>query len=105
MIMRYKSTPQARPDPTRHDKIGDIYSVKQSGTLLDVGCSAGDFLHLVENFYEVNGVKINPATTKIIKCEFTTYSDGLSNLNFIQRYDVVTLNKVFYNGTQTHILT
>lgn len=96
MMMRYKTTPPARPDPTQHNKIRDIYSIKQSGTLLDVGCSVGDFLHLAKHFYEVEGVEINPVTSEVARRDFTIYSDYLSNLNLSPQYDIITLNQILY---------
>lgn len=99
IMMRYKTTPPTRPDPMRHNKIKDIYAIKPSGTLLDVGCSVGDFLHLAKHFYAVEGLEINPKTSEIAKLYFSVHEDYLSKLNLDPAYDIVTLNQILYGVT------
>src|ERR1039457_4207221 len=33
------------PDPMTDNKLLDVFKIKQTGRLLDIGCSFGDFLH------------------------------------------------------------
>jgi len=96
IMMRYKTTPPPCPDPTQHNKLKDIYAIKQSGNLLDVGCSVGDFLHLAKYFYDVEGVEINPKTSEIAKLDFKVHTDYLDKLDLQPIYDIVTLNQILY---------
>ena len=65
IITRYSTIVETAPDPEQADKLKDIYKLKKSGRLLDVGCSIGSFLHKAKYFYEVEGVEINPKTANI----------------------------------------
>ena len=92
----YKTRPQARPDPASDGKLKDIYALKSSGRLLDVGCSVGDFLHKAKHFYEVEGVEVNPQTAAIAERDFTVHKRMLSELQLDPVYDIVTLHQILY---------
>ena len=85
-----------KPDPEEDDKLKDIYRYKQTGKLLDVGCSVGDFLHKAKYFYRVEGIEVNPETSLYAAKYFKVYTDYLDNLKLSQDYDIVTLNQILY---------
>lgn len=93
---RYRLPGEGCPDPMTDSKLLDIHKVKQSGRLLDVGCSFGDFLHKAKHFYEVEGVEVNPYTASIAAKEFTIHRDYLAELKLGKRYDIVTLHQILY---------
>jgi len=94
---RYKTdVPAEAPDPVRDGKLKDIYALKRSGKLLDVGCSVGDFLHKAKHVYEVEGVEVNPHTAPIAQRHFTVHKRVLGELGLPPVYDVVTLHQILY---------
>jgi SAM-dependent methyltransferase/ribosomal protein S27AE len=93
---RYKSAPQEKPDPASDNKLRDIYRLKPSGRLLDVGCSVGDFLHKAKHFYQVEGVEVNPQTAAIAGEQFTVHRRVLAELQLDPVYDIVTLHQILY---------
>jgi len=93
---RHRRPEEVCPDPLTDGKLLDIYKIKQSGRLLDVGCSFGDFLHKAKHFYEVEGVEVNPSTASIAAREFTIHRDYLAELKLGKRYDIVTLHQILY---------
>lgn len=96
IMRRYKTEIPERPDPFKHNKLKDIYGIKKSGRLLDVGCSVGDFMHLAKHFYQVEGVEINPLTAHIARQHFTVHEDYLDKLALGPVFDIVTLNQILY---------
>lgn len=90
-----------KPIPQEDIKLKDIYNVKKSGTLLDIGCSVGDFLHKAKHFYDVEGVEINPETSKYAQKYFTIYTDYLNNLNLEKKYDIITMHQILYGVPDT----
>lgn len=96
IVSRYKTGHPAKPDPASHGKLRDIYGLRPSGRLLDIGCSVGDFLHLAKHFYEVEGLEINPVTAAIAAQSFPVHRDFLDRLNLGPVYDVVTLHQILY---------
>jgi SAM-dependent methyltransferase len=96
IISQYKTAPPQQPDPFKDKRLKDIYAIKQSGKLLDVGCSVGDFLHEAEHFYEVEGVEINPYTAGIAEKHFKVHKQPLSELGLEASYDIVTLHQILY---------
>ena len=95
-ITKYKTSIPPKPDPLVDNKLLDIYKIKRSGKLLDIGCSVGDFLHKAKYFYEVEGVEVNPYTSAIAEQYFKIHKDYLAALNLKSEYDIVTLNQVLY---------
>lgn len=93
---KYRKPPEQRPDPLIDNKLRDIYQVKRSGRLLDVGCSFGDFLRKAKYFYEVEGVEVNPATAESAAREFTVHRKYLNELKLGKTYDIVTLHQILY---------
>ena len=81
IIMKYKKDIPQKPDPEKDNKLCDVYRLKKTGKLLDVGCSVGDFLHKAKHFYEVEGIEVNPYTSEISSKYFTVHKDYLENLN------------------------
>lgn len=96
IIAKHKTGVPAKPDPLKDNKLSDIYKIKRSGRLLDVGCSVGDFLHKAKHFYEVEGVEINPFTSAIAEKSFKVHKKYLSQLPFEKEFDIVTLHQVLY---------
>lgn len=96
IAQKYKSAIPAKPDPIKDGKLRDVYAVKSSGTLLDVGCSVGDFLHKAQYFYEVEGIEVNPHTAAVAEQYFTSHKKFLVVLNLGSRFDVFTLRQILY---------
>ena len=96
IISKYKSELADKPDPFTDNKLKDIYAIKSSGRLLDVGCSVGGFLHKARFFYEVEGVEINPHTASVAEQHFKVYRGYLAELGLEPDYDIVTLHQVLY---------
>lgn len=90
-----------KPNPNEDNKLKDIYSFKQNGKLLDIGCSVGDFLHKAKYFYDVEGVEINPDTSVYSKEFFKIHTDYLDNLNLKKEYDVVSMHQILYGVPDT----
>lgn len=96
IILKHRNGKPVKPDPMQHNKLRDIYELKQNGRLLDVGCSLGDFLRIASYFYEVAGVEVNPLTADIAAREFLIYCGFLQDINLKPEYDIVTLHQVLY---------
>lgn len=99
LMQKYKkfdSFTDSKENPKEDNKLKDIYSFTQNGKLLDIGCSVGDFLHKAKYFYDVEGVEVNPHTSKYAKQYFKIHTDYLDKLNLNQEYDVVTLHQILY---------
>ena len=96
IIRKYRSAPPPMPDPASDNKLRDIYAVKPSGRLLDVGCSTGEFLHKAKHFYAVEGVEVNPHTAPVAEEHFTVHKRFLHELRLPPVYDVVTLHQILY---------
>lgn len=96
IIRQYKGALPSKPEPSSDIKLKDIYSIKPSGKLLDVGCSVGDFLHKAKYFYEVEGLEINPHTAAIAEQHFKIHKHFLSELQLEPVYDIVTLHQILY---------
>ncbi len=96
IMKKYKTDIPDKTNPQKDNKLKDIYSIKQSGRLLDVGCSVGDFLHKAKYWYDVEGLEINPRTSNIAMQHFNIHKDYLSELNLDNCYDIVTLHQILY---------
>ncbi len=97
IIIKFKDNPPVtKVNPRKDNTIKDIYRFKKSGKLLDVGCSAGDFLHKTRFFYQVEGVEVNPYTAAVAARHFPVHQDYLSDLSLDPDYDIVTLNQILY---------
>ncbi|MBU4230849.1 MAG: class I SAM-dependent methyltransferase [Proteobacteria bacterium] len=96
IISKYKTAIPGKTDPLADNKLKDIYPLKPSGKLLDVGCSVGDFLHKAKYFYEVEGVEVNPHTSAIAEQHFKVYKRFLGELGLESEYDIVTLHQILY---------
>jgi 2-polyprenyl-3-methyl-5-hydroxy-6-metoxy-1,4-benzoquinol methylase len=96
IVAKYRTPVQRRPDPRLDNKLHDIYEVKTSGRLLDIGCSFGDFLRSARYFYEVEGVEVNPWTAETAAAEFTIHRQYLNDLGLGKNYDIVTLHQILY---------
>lgn len=97
VMARYRTAvPPGKPDPAADNKLRDIYALRQSGRLLDVGCSVGDFLHKAKHFYDVEGVEVNPNTAAIAEQDFTVHKKVLAELKLPPVYDIVTLHQILY---------
>lgn len=97
MMKKYKSAvPDEKPNPEQDLKLKDIYRFKKSGSLLDLGCSVGDFLHKAKHFYEVEGIEVNPLTAEVASKHFKVHTDYLENLKLDKTYGVVTLHQILY---------
>lgn len=88
--------PAQKPNPENDAKLKDIYNIKKTGKLLDVGCSFGDFLHKATFFYDVEGAEINPRTAAYAEKYFTVHKNYLANLGLKKEYDIVTLHQILY---------
>lgn len=93
---KFDAIQDKKVNPKEDNKLKDIYSLKENGKLLDIGCSVGDFLHKAKYFYEVEGVEVNPETSKYAAKYFTIYTDYLNKLELSKSYDIVTLNQILY---------
>ena len=72
--------------------INILKKYKNSGRLLDVGCSTGDFLRVARRYYDVEGVELSQWAADIAKEQgLTIHECRLSQLNPRESYDVVTL--------------
>ena len=98
---RYESISDNKPLPNEDNKLKDIYSFKQNGKLLDIGCSVGDFLHKAKYFYDVEGVEVNPITSEYAKKHFIVHTDYLNDLSLAKEYDIVTLHQILYGVPDT----
>lgn len=96
IIMKYKTDMPTKPNPITDNKLIDIYHAKQSGSLLDVGCSVGDFLHKASYFYQVEGVEVNPFTAAVAEKYFKIHKKYLAELELNTQYDIVTLHQILY---------
>jgi SAM-dependent methyltransferase len=96
IISKYKAAIPEKIDPQQDNKLKDIYLCKESGRLLDVGCSVGDFLHKAKFFYDVEGVEINPNTAAIAEKHFKVHRGFLDELSLKPDYDIVTLHQILY---------
>lgn len=96
IVSKYKVTIPEKPDPFVDGKLKDIYEMKSSGRLLDVGCSVGDFLHKANYFYVVEGVEVNPHTLAIAAQHFKVHKGFLRELDLPPVYDIVTLHQILY---------
>ena len=96
IISKYKTGIPAKTDPLADNKLKDIYALKPSGKLLDVGCSVGDFLHKAKYFYEVEGIEVNPHTAAIAEQHFKVHKRFLGELGLKPNYDIVTLHQILY---------
>lgn len=96
IISKYKTSIPSKPDPKQDNKLKDIYACKQSGRLLDVGCSVGDFLHKAKYFYDVEGLEVNPDTAAIAEQHFKVHRTFLADAGLAPVYDIVTLNQILY---------
>ena len=96
IAMTYKAGLPEKPDPATDGKLRDVYGIKPSGRLLDVGCSLGDFLQRAKFFYDVEGVEINPHTAAVAALHFRIYTQVLPSLNLGKNYDIVTLHQILY---------
>lgn len=96
VMAKYKTQIPDKPDPLRDNKLVDIYKVKKTGRLLDIGCSVGDFLHKAKYFYNVEGCEVNPVTSEIAKQYFTIHQGLLHELDLKEPYDIITLHQILY---------
>ena len=96
IINKYKTAIPPKPNPHTDNKLRDIYAMKPSGRLLDVGCSVGDFLHKAKYFYDVEGLEINPNTAAIAEQHFKVHKQFIGKLNLSPVYDIVTLHQILY---------
>jgi SAM-dependent methyltransferase len=101
IISKYKTGIPPKPNPLEDNKLKDIYAVKPSGKLLDVGCSVGDFLHKAKYFYDVEGVEVNPHTSAIAEQHFKVHKHFLGELDLGPMYDIVTLHQILYGVPDT----
>jgi SAM-dependent methyltransferase len=96
IIRKHRGAPPPKPDPVTDNKLKDIYAIKSSGKLLDVGCSTGEFLHKAKHFYEVEGVEVNPHTAPIAEQHFKVHKQFLHEPGLAPVYDIVTLHQILY---------
>lgn len=96
IVDKFRSKVFLKPDPLTDSQLIDIFRVKQSGSLLDIGCSFGNFLHKAKFFYDVEGVEVNPYTASIAEADFLIHKNYLSELNLGKQYDIITLNQILY---------
>lgn len=96
IMKRFKTGQSPAPDPNKDNKLRDIYAIRKSGRLLDVGCSVGDFLHKAKYFYEVEGVEINPVLAEIAERYSKVHKCFLNEMPLGTKYDVVTLHQLLY---------
>lgn len=68
-----------------------IKKYKKSGTLLDIGCSTGIFLDVAQNTFEVEGIELSKWAFDIASKNHKVYQNTLKDLNFKEKYDVITL--------------
>lgn len=85
------------PEVSRHPVLRDLVPRKPQGSLLDVGCSIGNFLAAAAHFYTVAGVEINPATAMVARQRgFEVLEGTLADMPGEGRFDVITLNQLLY---------
>jgi SAM-dependent methyltransferase len=104
LMQKYKkfdTVSDVKPNQKEDNKLRDIYSLKQNGTLLDIGCSVGDFLYKAKYFYNVEGVEVNPNTSAYAKKYFTVHTDYLDRLELKKEYDIVTMHQILYGVPDT----
>lgn len=68
-----------------------IYQFKNSGTLLDIGCAIGLFLDAAKEKFEVQGLELSRWAADIASKRHFVYSKPLSQLNLVEKFDVITL--------------
>ncbi len=96
IVNKYRKKQQPLPDPDTDNKLYDIYALKKTGKLLDVGCAYGDFLSKAEYFYDVEGVEVNPITANEAAKQFIIHRGYLDELELEKVYDIVTLHQILY---------
>lgn len=103
IIAEFRTEPAIEKlDPLLDNKLKDIYRHKTHGKLLDIGCSVGDFLHKARNFFDVEGLEINPVTAAIAEQSFIVHKEYLHQLiagdttKFSRRYDIVSMHQILY---------
>jgi SAM-dependent methyltransferase len=74
--------------------------VPDSASLLDVGCSTGDFLDLAQLFFTVQGVEPNPKTWAISSRKYPVHLGYVDDLPAGAAFDVLTLNQILYSIEQ-----
>lgn len=68
-----------------------ILKIKTSGKLLDIGCAAGLFLDAAEKHFSVEGLELSNWAADIASKKHTVHRKTLSQLNFSEKFDVITL--------------
>ena len=82
---------QRQRSKTAEKALQKILRFKQGGRLLDVGCSTGIFLDAASKYFDSEGVETSDWACNEAGKRHKVYSTPLSELNFKNRYDVVTL--------------
>jgi len=72
--------------------IKTLQQFKTSGTLLDIGCSAGFFLSVAKNFYHVEGCELSSWASEIAETrELIIHKCELSKIKTDKLFDIITL--------------
>ena len=61
-------------------------------TLIDIGCSTGDFLSIAKDYYAVEGLELSQWSSKLAKERgFTVHTCKINELPADAKYDIITL--------------
>lgn len=70
-----------------------ILSIKNSGTLIDIGCGNGVFIHLASKYFSVKGIETSYGAKDFINKKFghEVIIKNLEEIETKEKYDVITM--------------
>lgn len=90
--------------PTNTDDLRSLlnWAPKESGKrLLDIGSSDGSFLLNAKEYYEVQGIELNPLTAKVANNNgIPTFNGRVEDYIGLEEFDVITMLQVIEHITQ-----
>ena len=94
-VHQHKSDLVAKREKMYELELNFLLSFKKSGTVLDVGCSGGNFLnHFSRNGFECHGVEYGDAAFNEASTKFKLYFGELPDINIEHKYDIIVFRGV-----------
>lgn len=84
---------------TAEISVQEILRFKESGNLLEIGCSTGHFLDVASKHFKVEGIELSEWAYKEALKRHKVYNMPLSELNLQKKFDVITLFEVIEHVT------
>jgi SAM-dependent methyltransferase len=82
-------------DPNDYARVDAAIAPAAGQTLLDVGCSTGEFLKLAQRRFECHGVDLNVETAEIARAKgFQVITGTIADVRGSEQFDVVTMLQV-----------